>query len=546
MPYLLDAVYLGLVLILLPRGWSIGASARASTARAGPRSSGGWSPGGSATARASGSTPSASARSCCSGRSSPSWRGGGPAGRSSSRRPRRPAWRWPGGPSPSWSPSTPRSTSAGRPAGPSSGSGRRCWSWSRLELWPNLIRAAKRAGAAGGDRQRPAERAGATAAIAGSEALLGPTLRRLDLVAAQSEESPDRFLDLGVPADRVVSHRLGQVRRPGGDRQTPRRPGDSGGRWGSTGDAPVFVAGSTMEGEEAAALAAYRAARRDHPGLRLVLVPRHPERGFEHRPLARGRGGDRSGGGAPRTRPAGRRARRRPAGPADRHGRRAVERLGPGRRGLRRREPASGPGRPEHDGARGLRGVGPVRAAHAATSARRSRACSPARPPSGSPTPAGLAGRPAIDAGRPGRGPSRGAAARSFVLAQRGATERTLAPARPAGRAGPARPGPRPAVAGRAGGRHRGRDGRLRRPIRFVEVRLDPSGGFRQTVETPGPDRIESVPTRRSGSGHGRPLRAARRRSIRDAGRPGPEARPARRGPSTHRFRTTHSARSDL
>ena len=33
-----------------------------------------------------------------------------------------------------------------------------------------------------------------------------------------------------------------------------------------------------MEGEEAAALAAYRAARSQHPGLRLVLVPRHAER----------------------------------------------------------------------------------------------------------------------------------------------------------------------------------------------------------------------------------------------------------------------------
>ena len=33
-----------------------------------------------------------------------------------------------------------------------------------------------------------------------------------------------------------------------------------------------------MEGEEAAALAAYRAARRRHPRLRLVLVPRHAER----------------------------------------------------------------------------------------------------------------------------------------------------------------------------------------------------------------------------------------------------------------------------
>jgi 3-deoxy-D-manno-octulosonic-acid transferase len=40
----------------------------------------------------------------------------------------------------------------------------------------------------------------------------------------------------------------------------------------------VFVAGSTMEGEEEAVLAAYRAAQRRHPALRLILVPRHPER----------------------------------------------------------------------------------------------------------------------------------------------------------------------------------------------------------------------------------------------------------------------------
>jgi 3-deoxy-D-manno-octulosonic-acid transferase len=40
----------------------------------------------------------------------------------------------------------------------------------------------------------------------------------------------------------------------------------------------VFVAGSTMEGEEAAVLAAYNTARRQHRGLRLILVPRHAER----------------------------------------------------------------------------------------------------------------------------------------------------------------------------------------------------------------------------------------------------------------------------
>ena len=33
-----------------------------------------------------------------------------------------------------------------------------------------------------------------------------------------------------------------------------------------------------MDGEEAAALGAYRAARLQHPSLRLILVPRHVER----------------------------------------------------------------------------------------------------------------------------------------------------------------------------------------------------------------------------------------------------------------------------
>jgi 3-deoxy-D-manno-octulosonic-acid transferase len=47
---------------------------------------------------------------------------------------------------------------------------------------------------------------------------------------------------------------------------------------GVSGADVVFVAGSTMEGEEAAALEAFRAARASHPRLRLILVPRHPER----------------------------------------------------------------------------------------------------------------------------------------------------------------------------------------------------------------------------------------------------------------------------
>ncbi len=145
-----------------------------------------------------------------------------------------------------------------------------------LELWPNLIRSAKGAGASvaivNGRLSARSHR--------GYRRLRGPlrsTLHRLDSVAAQTQEYADRFVDLGVPRPRVRV--TGSVKFDGlaHDRDNPRTRALRK----SLGLAPtevVFVAGSTMAGEEAAALAAYRSARHEHPGLRLVLVPRHAER----------------------------------------------------------------------------------------------------------------------------------------------------------------------------------------------------------------------------------------------------------------------------
>ena len=106
---------------------------------------------------------------------------------------------------------------------------------------------------------------------------LGPTLRRLDAVAAQTEEYAARFVDLGVPSQRVRV--TGSVKYDGleSDRDNPKTLALRRELGLSPADL-VFVAGSTMDGEEAAALAAYRAARRRHPRLRLILVPRHAER----------------------------------------------------------------------------------------------------------------------------------------------------------------------------------------------------------------------------------------------------------------------------
>jgi 3-deoxy-D-manno-octulosonic-acid transferase len=145
-----------------------------------------------------------------------------------------------------------------------------------LELWPNWVRAAKAAGAkVAVVNGRLSERS--HRGYRRIRPLLAPTLRRLDLVAVQDEEYAARFADLGVDERRIRVTRSIKYDGLESDRNNPKtlalrkdlglHPADL-----------VFVAGSTMEGEESAALAAYESARAEYPGLRLVLVPRHLER----------------------------------------------------------------------------------------------------------------------------------------------------------------------------------------------------------------------------------------------------------------------------
>jgi len=104
--------------------------------------------------------------------------------------------------------------------------------------------------------------------------LLPPLLAPLSLVLARSEEDRHRFVLLGVPEDRVrVSGNIKYDLEPDAEPLT----------WTSTvralaGDRVVVVAGSTMEGEEAAVVEAVAALNRDGPRVFLVLAPRHPER----------------------------------------------------------------------------------------------------------------------------------------------------------------------------------------------------------------------------------------------------------------------------
>ncbi|MGH7140549.1 MAG: 3-deoxy-D-manno-octulosonic acid transferase [Pirellulales bacterium] len=151
-----------------------------------------------------------------------------------------------------------------------------CLVLAELELWPNLISAARRSGArAAVINGRLSERS--FKGYARLRPLIGRLLGQLDLIAVQNDEYAERFLLLGAAAAKV--HVTGSMKFDGA--QTDRRNAATERlrRLAGIEDGDVvFLAGSTQEGEEQAALGAYRELCGEHPRLRLVLVPRHPER----------------------------------------------------------------------------------------------------------------------------------------------------------------------------------------------------------------------------------------------------------------------------
>jgi 3-deoxy-D-manno-octulosonic-acid transferase len=147
---------------------------------------------------------------------------------------------------------------------------------AELELWPNLIAAAKQQGVKVAivngrlsDHSFPGYRR--------IRPLVAYVLRQIDLIASQNTESADRFQALGAPADRV--HVTGSLKYDGAqtNRNNPRT--QSLRELASIAeDDIVFLAGSTQEPEEQIALDIFRRLEPEHPRLRLILVPRHPER----------------------------------------------------------------------------------------------------------------------------------------------------------------------------------------------------------------------------------------------------------------------------
>ncbi|QDT70115.1 3-deoxy-D-manno-octulosonic acid transferase [Planctomycetes bacterium MalM25] len=145
---------------------------------------------------------------------------------------------------------------------------------AELELWPNLIDSAKRHGARVGIvNGRLSENSFKGYRRVGS--LVRKTLEKIDLVAAQDEATADRFRTLGAPRVAVS----GSLKYDGAstDRRNPRTAALRE-LAGFDGSETAWLAGSTQAPEESVCLRVFESIREDHPDLRLVLVPRHPER----------------------------------------------------------------------------------------------------------------------------------------------------------------------------------------------------------------------------------------------------------------------------
>ena len=161
---------------------------------------------------------------------------------------------------------------------------------AELELWPNLIAAAKTQGAKvaivngrlSDNSYQGYRRLGL---------LTRHVLRQIDLIAAQDDATANRFRQLRLPPNGTSQHGIsgvasdqtiivtGSLKYDGAqaDRKNPRT--ESLRKLACFEEShTVWLAGSTQAPEEEIALRVFSELSPTHPELRLLLVPRHPER----------------------------------------------------------------------------------------------------------------------------------------------------------------------------------------------------------------------------------------------------------------------------
>jgi 3-deoxy-D-manno-octulosonic-acid transferase len=150
------------------------------------------------------------------------------------------------------------------------------------EIWPNLLRECRKRGVKtaivnGRLSQRSYPRYRLV------RGFIARVLDNVDSFCVQSEESARRFIDLGANPGRVTV--TGSLKFDSLDLPAPgvqSRPRDRVLRYFRISSSrPVVVAGSTMKGEEASVLTAFRRVRTAAPTTLLIMAPRHVERAPE-------------------------------------------------------------------------------------------------------------------------------------------------------------------------------------------------------------------------------------------------------------------------
>jgi 3-deoxy-D-manno-octulosonic-acid transferase len=158
------------------------------------------------------------------------------------------------------------------------------------EIWPNLLRACRRSGVKTllvngriSARSYPRYRL--------ARGFFRRVLADVDRLAMQSDESARRVIDIGADPARVSvtgSLKFDSLESPAA--ATGRGAGRVLRYFRVPASRPVFVAASTLKGEERPVLQAFAAIRRTHPQALLVLAPRKPERFGEAEAMARAEG----------------------------------------------------------------------------------------------------------------------------------------------------------------------------------------------------------------------------------------------------------------
>lgn len=141
------------------------------------------------------------------------------------------------------------------------------------EIWPNMIRQCR-------NRNVPVFLINARLSERSArgyeriKSLASPIMRSIGWVAAQAERDAERFRRIGVAAAKVAV--TGSVKFDVDIPDDVRE--ESSALRNRLSNRPVWIAGSTHEGEDVQLLAAHQKVLEAHPEALLIIVPRHPDR----------------------------------------------------------------------------------------------------------------------------------------------------------------------------------------------------------------------------------------------------------------------------